>query len=325
MREATFDLELSTTQVNSPGDYPHVFISGLARAGTTLLLRSFYAGGEFHSLTYRDMPFVLMPNLWRQLSSAGRKKHVTAERAHGDGVHVGFDSPEALEEVFWTTFCDASYRQRDRLVPHSVKSPVLEKFVRYVGVIMQSRGGGKLYLSKNNNSVLRLSALRAAFPRAQIIVPFREPMAQAHSLLTQHVRFCERHRADPFSLSYMTWLAHHEFGLTHRPFVFSDGEFEALEKIGPERIEYWLLLWTNVYRYLLAEAPEGTVFMGYEQFCSDPRTVLRDVLRVPGNLNAMAMEVRAPVADSAEHVALPGETARIYAALRERWRTTASS
>lgn len=34
----------------------HVFVSGLARDGTTVLMRNFYATGEFRSLTYRDMP-----------------------------------------------------------------------------------------------------------------------------------------------------------------------------------------------------------------------------------------------------------------------------
>jgi hypothetical protein len=46
----------------------HVFISGLARAGTTILMRSFYETGQFRSLTYRDMPFVLMPGIWQKVS-----------------------------------------------------------------------------------------------------------------------------------------------------------------------------------------------------------------------------------------------------------------
>ena len=45
----------------------HVFVSGLARAGTTILMRRFHATGAYRSLTYRDMPFVLAPNLWRKL------------------------------------------------------------------------------------------------------------------------------------------------------------------------------------------------------------------------------------------------------------------
>ena len=78
----------------------HVFISGLARAGTTVLMRKFHATGLYRSLTYRDMPFVLAPNLWRRLSLISRREIENAERAHGDNLFVNIDSPESLDEVF---------------------------------------------------------------------------------------------------------------------------------------------------------------------------------------------------------------------------------
>jgi hypothetical protein len=78
----------------------HVFIAGLARAGTTILMRRFYASQAFRSLTYRDMPFVLAPTLWRKLAAQSGRNLVTAERAHGDGILVDIDSPESFEEVF---------------------------------------------------------------------------------------------------------------------------------------------------------------------------------------------------------------------------------
>jgi len=77
----------------------HVFISGLARAGTTALMRLFYETGEFCSLTYRDMPFPLAPFLWKGVIGYSAKDGSLSERAHGDGILVDFDSPEALEEV----------------------------------------------------------------------------------------------------------------------------------------------------------------------------------------------------------------------------------
>ena len=45
----------------------HVFICGLARAGTSILLQILYETGEFRTLTYRNMPFVLSPRLWRKI------------------------------------------------------------------------------------------------------------------------------------------------------------------------------------------------------------------------------------------------------------------
>ncbi|NMW21431.1 MAG: hypothetical protein HKK67_07330 [Chlorobiaceae bacterium] len=74
--------------------------------------------------------------------------------------------------------------------------------------------------TSNNNNILRLGSFRQAFPDALIIVPFREPVQQAISLLQQHTQFWAMHERDSFSRYYMEWLGHHEFGRTHRPFLF---------------------------------------------------------------------------------------------------------
>jgi len=47
--------------------------------------------------TYRHMPFVLCPLLWHRVSRGLRQESKLSERAHGDGLLVGFDSPEAFE------------------------------------------------------------------------------------------------------------------------------------------------------------------------------------------------------------------------------------
>ena len=47
----------------------HVFVSGLPRSGTTILMRTLYETKRFASLTYRDMPFVVLPNLWSKISN----------------------------------------------------------------------------------------------------------------------------------------------------------------------------------------------------------------------------------------------------------------
>ena len=104
MREATFDFESNnSSSFSSTGD--HIFITGLARAGTTILLNALYKSNIFASLSYADMPFVLAPNLWSKISIK-RGNTELKERAHGDGIKVSTDSPEAFEEVFWKTFAE---------------------------------------------------------------------------------------------------------------------------------------------------------------------------------------------------------------------------
>jgi len=248
----------------------HVFVSGLARAGTTVLMRRFHATGQYRSLTYRDMPFVLAPNLWRRLSRISRRDVERSERAHGDNLLVDADSPESLDEVFWRTFAGAEYLESDRLQPHEPDAELVEKYVRYVNAILSANDPRiDRYLCKNNNNILRLGAIHRAFPNALLLIPFRHPLQHAHSLLRQHLRFSEMQARREFVLSYMTWLGHHEFGLDHRPFRF-EGAVPA--SYPPNTLDYWLHLWCETYSWLERSKPKAAVFVCYEDLCMRAET-----------------------------------------------------
>lgn len=287
IREMTLDLELaaggkSTTEKTL--EQPQVFVSGLARAGTTILMRSLYASGQFRSLTYRDMPFVLMPNLWRRLAGIGARNKAAQERAHGDGIDVDYDSPEALEEVFWKTMADKQYIHTDHLAPHVPDNETIEQFRDYVDAIIRSgnKPQGQRYLSKNNNNILRLPALQEAFPNATIVIPFRDPVQQALSLRRQHRRFVADDQADPFAGQYMAWLAHYEFGANHRPFCFDEQALQRLSQSDPESLDHWLDLWAHVYENVLNSAPENALFLSYERLCDSQSDTWNTLLERTG-------------------------------------------
>lgn len=263
--EAVFDIE-NALYLNSAQQAPtqSVFVSGLARAGTTILMRSLYSTGLFSTLTYQDMPFVMAPNLWNKLSARSRKKIEIHERAHKDGIHVDLNSPEAFEEVFWRVLEGYKYVKRDCLVPHAVSPETLKKFASYQRLISLRYENGR-YLSKNNNNILRLRSLSTSFKNAKILVPFRNPIDQANSLLSQHRRFSGGPR---FQKDYMSWLGHFEFGDTHRPFRFSD---KADSTYDNDSLNYWLKLWIDVYGYLLYEVKNvspNILYVSYERLCS---------------------------------------------------------
>ncbi len=265
--EFALDLEtgLAGAHKETQSDGRHVFITGLARSGTTILLRRLYAAGSFGSLTYRDMPFVLMPAFWKRLSGNSKKQTEKSERAHGDGLMVDYDSPEAFEEVFWKTVCGPYYIRKDCLLPHEPGTEELDKFRRYIGVVLKSRENkAERYLSKNNNNILRLVSLCSAFPESLFIVPFRSPLQHAFSLLAQHQRFLEPE--DSFTTKYMEWLGHYEFGAGHRPFSVSGRE----NPYEPDCPAYWLALWNEIYSWLEETAgSEKVIFLSYEHLCGD--------------------------------------------------------
>ncbi|MDB5123351.1 MAG: Sulfotransferase family protein [Mucilaginibacter sp.] len=275
--EMSFDIEsMLVNEKKAVFSNQHIFISGLARSGTTMLMRYLYETGVFRSLTYQDMPFVLMPNTWKQMSHQ-KPAAEYKERAHKDGIMVGFDSPEAFEEVFWRVFCGEQYIGKDRLKPHTVDNDVLAKFKTYVRNILLSGDGVNQtrYLSKNNNNVLRFRYLRQCLPQSQIIIPFREPLQHAVSLLNQHEHFSKVQSEDKFSLDYMNWLGHFEFGLNQKSFDLNDEEtFAAMAGYDKMDINFWLLNWKNYYKYVNDQCPENSVFFNYEKFCSYPASVL---------------------------------------------------
>ena len=78
---------------------PPIFITSLARGGTTALLNAFHDIPGIATHTYRDMPFLTAPTLWNRLAG-GRKRTVARhQRAHGDGLEIDLDTPEALSLI----------------------------------------------------------------------------------------------------------------------------------------------------------------------------------------------------------------------------------
>jgi len=278
--QLSFDIEKfagPTRLSESIFEHP-VFISGLARAGTTIIMRAFNDTGQFRSLTYRDMPFVLMPGTWKKMSHFFHRHMDEKERNHGDGIYVNYDSPEAFEEIFWMTFCAKEYVKNNQLSPHSVSKETIDQFKLFVHHVISSGEfpNQQRYLSKNNNNILRLGSIREAFLCATIIVPFRSPLQHSFSLYQQHLRFCKQHSTNPFSSDYMRWLGHFEFGKNHKPFNFN-GDDLSLSKFKSNDINYWVAMWIDTYRYLLKSAPEDAYFVSFESLCKSPDRVLRSL------------------------------------------------
>ena len=287
----------------------HVYVTGLARAGSTILMREIHATGVFGSLTYADMPFVLAPNLWAKLSKT-KDAGPSAERAHGDGIKVDAHSPEALEEVYWRIFCGKDYIHHSGLTPHKPSADEMDGYLDLVRLILK-RTGKTRYLAKNNNAILRLRPLARALPQSLFLLPIRAPLQHAQSLLGQHNRFLA---PDSFTVQYMTWLAHHEFGATQRPFLF--GPAPAGE---PMALDYWLRLWIMVYTDLGKAAADlpNALLVPHEDLARNPAIWPALSARM-GTAGAPMAEVRetAPRAIPAHDPALAAEADALYQSLR---------
>ncbi|MBK6721053.1 MAG: sulfotransferase [Sphingomonadales bacterium] len=269
---------------------PPLFITGLPRAGTTLLLNCLAGLEEFAAHSYRDMPFVLVPQLWSRVSMGFQKPEERMERAHGDGMTVGSNSPEALEEMLWLAFFPRRYAG-DRITPWPDSADLgnfklfFANHMRKIAALrrpgMQAR-----YVSKNNLNISRISVLFNAFPDADIVVPFRSPLQHAASLLRQHRNFLELHARDAFAKAYMAGVGHFDFGANLKPVDFGDW-LEHSEHRDPMAIEFWLAYWISTYRHILDRHSERMILVSHDKLCAEP---LPQLQRLAGRLRLSETE-----------------------------------
>jgi hypothetical protein len=260
---------------------PPLFVAGLPRAGTTALLEALNAFDEIATHTYRDMPFVAAPMLWARLSAAFKKPATLKERAHGDGLLIGYDSPEAFEEILWRLVRPQKYRG-SRLAlwgaddADDAARAFLAAHFRRIVALRAAGVANARYASKNNGNLARLDLLPRLFAGADVVVPVRDPLEQATSLWRQHQRFTARHAEAPFVATYMADLGHYEFGAVHRPIAFADEPDDGpggAAGAGPETLDYWLRYWLAAYGHVAARRA-GLHLVDYERWCAAPGAVL---------------------------------------------------
>ncbi len=253
IREIMFDFEKSLFSDDEESfDDKHVFVAGLARSGSTILLNTIYQSNQFASLTYEDMPFILAPNLWSKISF--NKSHSNQkERMHGDGLSISTKSPEAFEEVYWKTFGDDLINRK-------------KFFLKFIALILKKNKKLR-YLSKNNQNIRRISLISEIFPNSIILIPFRDPRQQALSLLNQHIKFSKKQNKDTFTRNYMKWIGHSEFGLDYKKIHSSN-----IKYLNELELNHWLEQWYLTYKTILELSEKYTeiYFIEYESLCGNP-------------------------------------------------------
>ena len=223
---------------------PHIFITGLPRSGTTSMLNFIYSSNEYASLTYKNMPFVLSPNFSNLLN---KKNILKKERLHADGISYDMNSPETFDEIFFNN--DEQF--------------IKNELVNYIQLILLSVNKLK-YLSKNNLNYKRINLIKSIFPNSIFLIPIREPLQQANSLLNQHLHFNKLQKSDDFIRRYMNYLGHNEFGLNHIPWN-KPINFNNLNDIN-----YWLEQWSLFYQNIFKkyEDNKNCFFLIYEKLAN---------------------------------------------------------
>ncbi len=274
---------LSQIKIDRP-----IYVSGLARSGTTILLELISQNEGIASYRYMDFPFIMLPYWWGkflQMSTKGNHKPV--ERSHADGLQVTPKSPEAMEEILWKYFFPECHEPKVRNVLDQRRraSDFNTFYTQAIRKLLLSRGANR-YLAKNNYNIARLDYLRSLFPDARFVVPVREPVYHIASLMKQHRLLSEEEKRDKRVLAYMRRSGHFEFGLDRRPLNLTSNdrtlEIQGLWDKGQD-VKAWARYWRDVHVYLAGlletnkAVAESTLVLSYEELCNSPEKTLARV------------------------------------------------
>lgn len=295
-----FDLE--PIEIDRP-----VYVCGLARSGSTILLEFLASHPDFVSHKYSDFPFVFTPYLWRSIQKfmrIGASKE--EERFHGDGLMVNSDSPEAMEEILWMHFYKGMHQNEEPklLSDLQVKDGFESFYMHHIRkLIFQAKA--KRYLAKGNYNVGRIDKILSMMDDALFLVPIRHSIAHVESLMRQHQNFLEKTGDDKRALKHLQRVGHFEFGADLRPLYLGDPdgfkEILALFDSG-EVLRGYARYWAYVYRYLYQHyADNKSVFCyRYEDFCENTAVKLSEIADFVGTnfdanvLSAWANKIKAP-------------------------------
>lgn len=307
-----------------------IFITGLARSGTTMLLTLLSQADQVATHRYQDFPFLSIPVTWNWFQSRLSITATPVERPHGDRIHITKESPEAFEEPLWQVFFPWIHDPTRRHVLDS--DAKTEEFATFycdhIRKLLLVRNAQR-YVSKGNYNVARITLLARLLPDARFIIPIREPLAQVHSLVKQHQRFNRYSEKDKRIPYYLAAAGHYEFGPQRCPMNLDSERIGWIEQAWNNGEEYrgYARQWAEVYRYVdrLRQADgflaQRILILRYEDLCDFPVEKTQEILAFAtlddpqGRVHAIAETLAAP----------PDETLTIPEQDRQAvWQETAS-
>jgi len=279
LESLTLGKEMSGQEIIKP-----VFISGVARSGSTILTEVLSQHPQLACHHYSDFPLTWIPYWWNSLRrQLPLPKQEPQERAHQDRLMITSDSPEAIEEVLWMHFFPGAHKpDRGHVLGEQQSHPRFEKFYRdHIRklLVVQNR---QRYVAKNNYHVTRLEYLLKLFPDARIIIPVRHPAQQVASLVKQHRLFCEKNAEDSRVSRQLQLSGHYEFGPLRCPIVVHESRQSHYDQ-GLENIAWYASQWADIYGFLQERMQENRslakacLVISYEELCSRTERCLEKI------------------------------------------------
>ena len=288
-----------------------VFVSGVARSGSTILTEVISQHPQLACHHYSDFPITWIPYWWNSLRKRlPLPKQEPQERAHRDRLMITGDSPEAVEEVLWMHFFPEAHKPGCRHVMGEQEShPQFEKYYRdHVRKLLLVRKRQR-YVAKNNYHATRIEYLLKLFPDARFIIPIRDPVQQVASLLKQHRLFSQQNAEDSRVSRQLQLSGHYEFGPLRCPIIVNESRQTHYDQ-DLEDLAWYANQWADVYGFLQERMKENSTLakaclvIRYEELCSQTRKSLHRIFAHSGLDDEWAettIEAYAPIINAPDY------------------------
>lgn len=268
--------DLNSIQIVKP-----IYICGLARSGSTILLESISSHPDIGTHKYRDFPAIFTPYFWNKfLSIASKKESLPTERAHKDRILVTKDSPEAMEEPLWMAFFNHLHDSGvDNILSFTDSNKHFEQAYKdHIKKLLFIRQRNR-YLSKGNYNISRIGYLLKLFPDARFVVPIRNASSHVASLMKQHKLFMASSLNNQRAIDHLNAVGHFEFGPNRIPInTGNTGDIDRIINLwrSGEEVRGWAAYWSLIYSMVSnmcnnhPDVEKATLIVRYEDLCSNP-------------------------------------------------------
>ena len=276
--------EIRKLKINKP-----IYITGLARAGTTIVLEMLSKHPDLATHQYKNLLIPYIPNWMYKISNKVKLYSKPTERIHKDGIIITSDSPEAVEEIFWRKyFKHINTENSSHLINGNTINPKFERFyINHIRKLLIAQNRPR-YLAKNNYSITRLEYLLRLFPSAKFLLIVRNPINHIASLIKQTKLFMKMEKDIPLLQDWLKILGHLEFG--HRRICINVNNNELIHKIRKlwsnkkTYVKGWAYYWVSIYDFI-AENLEvnenlrnATFIVNYDKLCEKPADIIDGIL-----------------------------------------------
>jgi hypothetical protein len=266
-----------------------IYVTGMARAGTTVTLEMLSNHPDIASHRYLHMVMPYAPHWFQDFADATPIMLSPTERVHQDELMVNRNSPEAVEEIFWQRyFPDTTDELRTNMLTAKTSRPYFERFYReHINKLVYNQHA-KRYLAKNNYNISRLEYILKMFPDAKFLLVIRNPFTHIASLAKQDVILGRLEARDPRLMDWTKVIGHREFGSAKFCINVDNTEtvrrIRSLWKSKTHYVEGWALYWSAIYASAFERLKNSkrlsnaTLMVKYEDLCMNPAKTIDAII-----------------------------------------------